>query len=103
MRFLGVKLGLRKWPRTVHFILLIKTCISWKGNSTDCMEDDKMAARWILLEFFLQIPVEKQKEVPACHKCCAKLALTGELTHFFSFAIKGFIYKFILEIITGND
>ena len=50
-----------------------------RGNSTDSMEDDMMIARWVVFEFFHQIPVEKQKEVPTCHKGFAKLALTGEL------------------------
>ena len=35
-----------------------------RGNSTASMEDDVMAARWIVFEFFHQILVEKQKEVP---------------------------------------
>ena len=32
-----------------------------RGNSTASIEDDMMAARWIVFEFFHQIPVEKQK------------------------------------------
>ena len=50
-----------------------------RGNSNDSVEDDMIAARWTVFKFFHQIPVEKQKEVPPCHKCFAKLALTGEL------------------------
>ena len=49
-----------------------------RGNSTDSMQDDMMAARWIVFNFFHQIPVER-KEIPPSHKCFAKLALTGEL------------------------
>ena len=55
-----------------------------RGNSTHSMQDDMMAARWIVFEFFHQIPVEKQKDVPQCHKCFAKLALTGKLLFCYS-------------------
>ena len=67
-----------------------KSRIVFRGrdNSTDSMEDDMMAARWILFGFFHQIPVEKQKEVPPCHKYFAKLALT-ELLFCYSY-----IYSF---------
>ena len=39
-----------------------------RGHSTDSIEDDMMAARWIVFKFFHQIPVEKEKEVPPSHK-----------------------------------
>ena len=34
-----------------------------RGDSTDSMKDDIMTARWIVFDFFHQIPVEKQKAV----------------------------------------
>ena len=40
-----------------------RTVFCGSGHSTDSIEDDMMAARWIAFEFFHQIPVEKQKEV----------------------------------------
>ena len=58
-----------------------KARIEFQGryNTTDHVENDMMAARWRVFDFFYQIPAAEQKEVPPCPKCFSKLILTGEL------------------------
>ena len=63
----------------VPIIATGKARIEYQGryNTTDPVENDMMAASWRVFEFFHQIPVAEQKEMPPCPKCFSKLVLTG--------------------------
>ena len=50
-----------------------------KFQNTDETENEMMAVRWRVFEFYHQIPKEKQIEMSKCPKCFADLTLMGEL------------------------
>ena len=50
-----------------------------KYNTTDAIENEMMAARWKVFDFFFQIAEENQRDVPSCSKCFSELILIGEL------------------------
>ena len=58
-----------------------KSRITYQGrfNATDPVEDEMMAARWKVFNFYKQIPQTEQREVSACPKCFSALILMGEL------------------------
>ena len=50
-----------------------------KYNSTDDIENEMMAARWKVFDFFSQIPEENQRDLSPCPHCFSNLILMGEL------------------------
>ena len=58
-----------------------KSRITYQGrfNTADPIEDEMMAARWKVFDFFYQIPESQQRDVKPCPKCFATLTLMGAL------------------------
>ena len=58
-----------------------KSQIIYEGRyqTKDERETEMMSVRWKIFEFKHQIPQEKQKNVPPCGKCFAKLTYLGQL------------------------
>lgn len=50
-----------------------------RGNKEDPKEDEMMAVRWKVFEFFHQIEEREQKDVPSCEKCFAELVLCSAI------------------------
>ena len=58
-----------------------KSRMEYQGryNTTDALENDMMAARWKVFDFFHRIPEREQKDVTPCSACFCKLTLLQEL------------------------
>ena len=58
-----------------------KSRIIYQGryNITDPVENEMMAARWKVFQFFRQIPQNEQRDVPPCPKCFSTLTLMEEM------------------------
>ena len=50
-----------------------------KYNATDEIENEMMAVRWRVFDFFYQIPAQNQLQLTPCGKCFSDLVLMAEL------------------------
>lgn len=50
-----------------------------KNGAIDERESEMMSVRWVTITFHAQIPQSKQKEIPPCGKCFARLVLDDQI------------------------
>ena len=56
-----------------------RTTYEGRFNTADPVENEMMASRWKVFDFFHQIPEKEQRDLPPCPKCFSTLTLMEEL------------------------